>query len=223
MSTPTPRDIICGDCLDVMRGWPDGCVDAVITDIPYGEVNRVSGGLRCLDKGDADVCNLNLTELAAELVRLVRGSIYVFCGVEQVSELRAALVDIGLTTRLCIWHKTNPSPMNGEHLWLSSIECCVFARKSGAVFNEHCASCVWDNPSGQRTQHPTQKPLELMRRIISASTNERDLVLDPFAGSGSTLVAAERLGRRWVGIELNPEYCEIARKRTAQRSLFTDS
>jgi DNA modification methylase len=71
-----------------------------------------------------------------------------------------------------------------------------------------------------RISHPTQKPLALMSWLISLTSDFGHVILDPFAGSGSTLVAAEQLGRQWVGIELNPKYCEIARKRTAQIGIF---
>ena len=69
------------------------------------------------------------------------------------------------------------------------------------------------NTSTERTGWPTQKPLSLLQRIIEASSNEGDLVLDPFCGSGTTCVAAEGLGRRWVGIDINPQAADIARDR----------
>ncbi len=77
---------------------------------------------------------------------------------------------------------------------------------------------VWDIPavinvSKERSGYPTQKPLLLLRRVIEASSNADDLVLDPFCGSGTTLVAARQLGRRWAGIDANPEALDIARKR----------
>ena len=70
--------------------------------------------------------------------------------------------------------------------------------------------------------HPTVKPLALMQWLIGLTTDMGDLILDPFCGSGSTLVAAERLGRRWIGIDIDAHWCEVARKRTAQRGLFSE-
>ena len=77
---------------------------------------------------------------------------------------------------------------------------------------------VWSIPFPHQKEkefgkHPTQKPLDLLRRIIRASTNEGDLILDPFMGSGTTGVAAVELGRRFVGIELEPEYVDLAKRR----------
>jgi site-specific DNA-methyltransferase (adenine-specific) len=66
------------------------------------------------------------------------------------------------------------------------------------------------NGMGEKTEHPTQKPEELLRKIILASSNQDDIVLDPFSGSGTTLVVAEQLGRKWVGCEMNDEYNEWA-------------
>jgi DNA modification methylase len=214
-----------GDCLDIMRDWPDGCFDAVITDIPYGEVNQnetnEGRGIRNVNKGDADVFNCEIVELAERLVRLTSGSIYVFCGTWQISPLRLAMEARGMSKRLCAWYKPNPSPMNGQNLWLNSMEWCMFGKMPGATFNEHCAPSMWECPSGSSKIHPTQKPEALMRRLIAASTNPGDTILDPFCGSGTTLIAAERLGRKWVGIDISAEYCEIARKRTAQKGLFS--
>ncbi len=82
------------------------------------------------------------------------------------------------------------------------------------------ADAVWDIPiinpmSDERVGYPTQKPLALLERIIKASSNPGDIVLDPFCGSGTTLLAAERLNRRWIGIDRNPEAIEISKKRLA--------
>ena len=85
------------------------------------------------------------------------------------------------------------------------------------------ATDVWDIPSinnmaRERTGFPTQKPLALYERIIAASTDSGDIVLDPFCGSGTALVAAQRLGRRWIGIDANPDAVETARARLAEAS-----
>jgi site-specific DNA-methyltransferase (adenine-specific) len=201
-----------GDCLEVLPTLEAGSVDAVVTDIPYGAVNRDSGGLRNLDKGSADDETFGLDEIAHHAWRIGR-SVYIFCGTEQVSELRACLVVLGMTTRLCIWEKSNPSPMNGERFWLSSIECCVFGRKAKAYFSEYCKSAVWRGPVERDQVHPTQKPLWLIERIVSASCPTSGVVLDCCMGSGTTGVACAHLNRRFIGIEIDAGYFEIARKR----------
>ena len=199
-----------GDCAEVLPTL--GQVDAVVTDPPYGVVNRESDGLRSLDVGVADIVDFDEQWIASEFARLAN-SVYIWCGTEQVSGYRKALVDAGMTTRLCVWEKTNPSPMNGQHLWLSSIETCVFGRRKGAVFNEHCASPVWRTATQPKEFHPTAKPISLMEVQIKASTNDGQIVLDPFMGSGTTGVAAVQMGRKFIGIEREPKYFEIACKR----------
>lgn len=205
-----PHRLACGDCRDVMADLAP--VDAIVSDIPYDEVNRASGGLRNLDKADADTATFTLDDVIEHSTRLAATS-YVFCGTEQVSGLRRGFVQRGLTTRLGIWEKTNPSPMNGERLWLSSVECCVFARKPKAYFSERCASSVWRGPVATNQRHPTQKPLWLMKRLVRASVPLDGTVLDFCMGSGTTILAAHKTGRSGIGIELNPRYFDIACKR----------
>ncbi len=213
-----------GDCLELMAQIPDGSVDMILCDLPYGKVNRSSSGLRNFDKGkaDIDIVTFDIDAAVKESIRISSGSIYLFCGTEQVSEIRSKMVQNGLTTRLCIWEKTNPSPMNGQHLWLSSIECCVFGRKPKATFNEKCKSSVWRHATSRGKLHPTMKPVKLMERIILASSNAGDTVLDFTMGSGTTGVACVNTGREFIGIEKDAHYFSIATERieSAKLQLF---
>ena len=210
------------DCLEGMKAIPSGSIDLVLTDIPYNKVNRESNGLRNLDKESADVGNFSLTELTKSICDKTKGSVYMFCGTEQVSDIRRTMIECGLSTRLLIWEKTNPSPMNGDKIWLSGIECCVFGKKSGATFNEFCQNTVFRYSSGERDIHPTQKPVKMFRRFVLASSNEGDTVLDPFMGSGTTAIACIKEKRHFVGFELNKEYYEKACKRIqAEQSQLT--
>ena len=209
-------ELIQGDCLEVMKDISDKSIDMILTDIPYGVVNRVSNGLRNLDKGLADVLDFSLGEMVTKFCRVTKGSMYVFCGTEQVSDIRKQMVLNGLSTRLVIWNKTNPSPMNGQHIWLSSIECCVYGKFKNATFNEHCKGSVLNFPCGRGKVHPTEKPLKLFEYIVRVSSNENDTILDPFAGSGTTGVACKNLNRNFIGIELDPEYFKVAEKRISE-------
>jgi len=191
------------DCIEFMQDMRQ--VELVLTDIPYGKINRKSSGLRNLDKGAADVETFDLQIFLRSLIPVIAGSCYIFCSTEQVSEIRETLAR-HMTTRLCIWEKTNPSPMNGSRLWLSGIECCVFARRPKATFNEHCKNTVWRYPTTRNKLHPTQKPIKLCEYLVSVSSNPGDTVFDPCAGSGTTGVAALNQGRRFVGCEINREY-----------------
>jgi len=200
--------IICGDCIELMKAMP--LVDMTLTDIPYNVVNRKSNGLRNLDKKDADILTFDLQVFLDEVVRVTKGSIYIFCSTEQVSFIRSHLIMHGLTTRLCIWEKTNPAPLNGDKVWLSGIECCVYGKKKGAVFNEHCKNTVWRYPTVKSKVHHTQKPLELFRYLVRVSSNEGDTVFDPCAGSGTSVLAALLEKRNYIAFELNEEYYKAA-------------
>lgn len=201
------------DCLEGMKAIPDNSVELVLTDIPYGGVNRSSNGLRNLDKGAADVVTFDLHELTETLCRKAKGSVYMFCGYGQLSEIYETMVENGLSTRVVVWEKTNPSPMNGEYLWLSGIEVCVYGKKKGGVFNQHCKNSVIKYPCGEHDIHPTQKPVDMFRYLVQTSSNIGDTVLDPFMGSGTTAIACIKENRNFIGFELNKEYYEKACKR----------
>lgn len=219
--------ILQGNCLDVMKYIPDGSIQLVLTDIPYGEVSKngeerakYSGQLRKIDKEQADILTFNLIDFLNEVYRVCNGSIYIFCGIEQVSEIfKFFNSKSDLMTRQCAWRKTNPIPSNGQHFWLSSMENCVFAKKRKTIFNQNCKSAVWDFPVGRSKVHPTEKPLNLFRYLVESSSNEGDIVLDPCAGSGTTGVACKHTNRDYILIEKEQKYIHIANKRLEQKNL----
>ena len=188
-------------------------VNLVLTDIPYNEVNRKSNGLRNLNKGQADSAKFDMGTFLKNINIVCLGSFYIFCGTEQISTLRAAFVQMGLSTRHGVWIKDNPSPMNGEFIYLSALENIIFAKKKGGVFNGFCIPPIWKFPIVNGQEHPTEKPIKMFQQMITISSTVGDIILDPFLGSGTTAVACERLGRRWIGIEISKEYCDIAVKR----------
>ena len=199
------------DCITFMKKLDDNSVDLTLTDIPYDVVNNYECGIREYNKGNADVLTFDLQTFIEETIRITKKSIYVFCSTEQVSQLRGEYAKAKLSTRLCIWEKTNPAPVHGDKFWLSSLECCVFARKSKATFNEHCSSAVWrESIEKQIKHHPTPKPVKLLSRLIKASTLPDDIVFDPCMGSGSTGMAAKATRRNFIGCDLDPDYVKKA-------------
>ena len=147
-----------GDCLEIMKNIEDKTADFVLTDIPYAEVNRSSNGLRNLDKGNADVLTFNLYSFLEELYRITSNSICVFCGREQFSTIYSFFANKKGTVRPIVWEKTNPSPMNGQHIYLSGVEFAVWFKKSGGgTFNAHCKNVVFRYPNGRSKLHPTEK------------------------------------------------------------------
>lgn len=219
--------LIHGDCLEVLPSLEAGSVDAVVTDIPYAEASRASSGLRVLDKGAADIATFELREFLPLVDRVISGSVYMFCGFQQVSEIASFMRASGLSRRCIVWEKVNPSPMNGQSMWLSGVELCVFGRKSGATFNGHCRNTVLRYPCGQSNRHPTEKPVALFTDLVRTSTNEGDLVADPCAGSCTTAVACIRTNRRCICIEKERKYWEIGVQRVkaeyARTPLFAEA
>jgi len=209
--------LIQGDCLEAMKGLEASSVDAIVTDPPYNVINRVcTWPGRSMDKAGADSSPVDIPLLASEFERVCSGSIYVWCSTEQVSAWRRAFVESHLITRQCVWVKTNPSPLNGQHLWLSGLELCVFARKPHATFNRFCKLPVWRGPAQRVKGFPCPKPVWLMEELIDASTNPGDTILDPFMGSGTTGVACVQTGRNFIGIEIDPTYFAIAERRISE-------
>ena len=209
------------DCLEGMKRIPDKSVDMILTDIPYGEVNKMGaerarypGQLRNIDKGNADEINFDLDELLIELSRVSSGGIYIFCGIEQVSHIYSYFnAHKDFMVRQCAWKKTNPSPMNGQHMWLSSMENCIFAKRRKTKFYAKTKSSVWEFPTERGKIHPTQKNLTLFEYLVTASSDEEDVILDPFMGSGTTAIAAIKTNRNYIGFELDKEYFDIAIER----------
>ena len=121
-----------------------------------------------------------------------------------------------------IWHKTNPMPRNMNIHFVNSTECWIYFinngtsgtfNNNGKVKHDFLESPVCPLSEKKYGKHPTQKPLSILKELIKCVTNEGDVVLDPFMGSGSTCVAAAETGRKYIGIELNEKYFEIAVKR----------
>lgn len=214
-------DLRLGDCLEILPSIEANSIDLVLTDIPYNEANRESNGLRLLDKGIADDSPIDIEAFLKEATRVCRGSFYVFCGFQQVSLIDSFFRRQGISERCLVWEKTNPSPMNGESIWLSGIELCVYGKKARATFNGHCVNSVIRCPAGSSKIHPTEKPLPLFEKLMLMSSDEGDTVLDPFMGSGTTAIACMgnglSKGRRFIGIEKDPEYFAVAEKRIRQR------
>lgn len=213
------------DCQEILPSLQPATL--ILTDPPYNAINRPTDGLRRFDKGFSDAAPIDIPSLAPLFARLAP-SLYVWCSDEQYTPWVQAFNSFGMTIRKCVWWKTNPSPMNGQHLWLSALELCVFARRPGAYFSLHCAPPVWHGPTDQHpvvslsTQktlhddHPTPKPLWLFKQLVLASTPARTVIIDPFMGSGTTLLAAKELGREAIGIDIQEKNCELAVNRLRQ-------
>lgn len=156
----------------------------------------------------------DLNQFLCELNRVTKNSLCIFCGKEQFSTIYEYFANQKGTVRPIVWEKSNPSPMNGQYIYLSGVELAVWFKKSGAkTFNAHCKNTVFKYPNGRSKLHPTEKNHQLLRDLILDNTNEGDIVFDPCAGSGSHCLIAKENNRKFLGCEINDEWFDVAYKR----------
>lgn len=198
--------IYCADCMDVLPQI-DG-VDLVVTDPPYG-MSFVSGHravqyrpIHGDDRLDVDAIN--------EIVCRASRAAYVFCRWDN-------LPDMPKPKSVLAWIKNSHSMGDLKHEHGRQWEACCFYPGEMHEFKRRIGDVLRADRTG-KMHHPTEKPVNLIEQIISC--NVCDSVLDPYMGSGTTLVAAKLCGKRAVGIEIDEKYCEVAVKRLSQGVLF---
>ena len=232
MATATiPATIQRADYTTTLRRLIPGSVDLLLTDPPYTisrktgfaqlGVNSVERFAVNMDFGEWDHKPIDLAKLLTLTYSALRtgGTAIIWYDWMKLSQLTEAMVDVGLKQlRLLIWEKTNPVPLNQRVNYLTGArEIAVLGVKgSKPTFNAVYHSGVFSSPiprhSGKR-QHPTQKPLHIFHELVKIHSNPGDLVVDPFLGSGTTALAAQTHGRRFIGGDKNPNYVAIAQER----------
>lgn len=209
--------IIQGDCLDVLKRMSPASVDLIVTDPPYGMRYR-SGRLGPI-RGDDDTSWFPLFIEQAYRVLKENSHIYVFCNDYAISDFRRSMKAVGFTPkRTLVWVKNchGKGDLRGDYA--TKTEFILYAHKGRRLLNGRRESNVLTFKRVRRLQHPAEKPEDLIGYLISKSSSPGDLVLDPFAGSGTTCAAAEKLGRDYLGVEYAPGYVRIARERLASFS-----
>jgi DNA modification methylase len=222
--------VICGDstdseCVDRVLGGQNPII--MITDPPYG-VSYDASWREVAGKGAKSKGKVQNDDKADWRISysLFNGSvIYVWHAAKHLAEVARNLEDCDFEiVSQIIWNKQNFALSRGDYHWKH--EPCWYAVRKGHNHNwkgDRKQTTVWEianlNAFGknkeedERTDHSTQKPLECMSRPINNHTDKGDYVYDPFLGSGTTLIAAERLGRKCIGIELSTAYCDMIVKR----------
>lgn len=212
------------DCLEGLKQLPDKSVDLVVTDPPY-EIGTSGAGLY-KQKDKQYVKELNgikdgfSEEILDELCRVMKKiNIYVWCSQKQILPLLKYFVDKKKCNyNIITWHKTNPIPACGNK-YLTDTEYCLFFREKGVkVYGEFKTKFTYYvTPLNQKDKklwnHPTIKPLDIIKNLVINSSQENEVVLDPFMGSGTTAVACQELNRRYIGYELSKEYYDICMDR----------
>lgn len=228
--------IYYGDCREVLPSL--GPVDHFVTDPPYSTHTHAKQwiGSALTDDGKARVSTahkeLGFDPLSEELrgfvavqgAKMCRRWFLAFTDIESVFDWRRSVLTAGMDyVRACIWDKVDSAPQFTGDRPAASAEAIVVAHAKGKkAWNGGGGRGVFRhavNAERGSKPHPSTKPEPLMRELVSLFTDAGDLIVDPFAGSGTTAVAAKRLGRRCILIEQQEKYCEIAAKRLAQGAL----
>ena len=231
--------LINEDCINALSKF-DFKFDMIFADPPYflsnGGISYNAGKIVCVDKGDWDkggtidnIIDFNRKWLTACREKLkYNGTIWISRTHHNIFIIASILLELGYKIlNVITWAKTNPPPNISCRYFTHSTEFILWARKSPKIPHKYNYDLmkklndgkqmtdVWKLPTIARWEktcgkHPTQKPLSLLTRIILASTNQNDWILDPFAGSSTTGIAANLCNRRYLGIEKDPTFIQLS-------------
>jgi len=218
-----------GDNRDLLPTLPE--VDHVISDPPYGNDDTHAGHLSgvVLRNGEPagqalgfdGISSAELLDMASQWVSLARRWVVFSCEWKHVSKLDEA----GLLVRFGIWRKPDGAPQfTGDRPGTGWEAVAICHRPGRKQWNGGGSHAFWSVPKAGRYGHPTEKPVPLFSAWVRDFTNHGDTILDPFMGSGTTGVACVKLGRKFIGVEIEPKYFDIACRRIeaayAQPDLF---
>jgi len=235
--------LLKGDCIEILNQARENSVDMIFADPPYflsnGGITCHAGKMVSVNKGKWDKSKgveanheFNKEWLkACQRVLKPNGTIWVSGTTHIIYSIGYAMQELGFKIlNDIVWYKRNAPPNLSCRYFTHSTEIVLWAaknRKSKHYFDYKLMKAInngkqmrnlWEIPSPPPKEkrfgkHPTQKPLELLKRLILASTQEGDLVIDPFCGSSTTGVAAALLGRKYVGIDMEEDYLDLSKKR----------
>lgn len=235
--------LLYGDSLNILKQFEEEKFDMIFADPPYflsnGGITCKNGKMESVNKGKWDKTDNFFSKhefnkswiKACKRVLKCDGTIWISGTFHNIYSIGVILEEEGFKILNNItWRKTNPPPNLGCRCFTHSTETILWAKKtkkSKHTFNYKLMKemnggkqmlDVWEGSLTKKSEklagkHPTQKPLYLLEKIILSSTKERDLILDPFCGSGTTCVCAKINNRNFIGIDNNLEYLEISKKR----------
>lgn len=217
-------NIINGDAYSLLKTIKDNSVNLILLDPPYNISKYSTGNIyfknRSMINNDIakwDEINFDPIRLVQDFKRILKpdGNIFAFCSYHQIGLWHKAFDTEYDTFQFMVWHKTNPTPKIYKNGFLNSCELIVCMWNKGHKWNfttqdkmhNFFETSVCSPPERlQNPKHPTQKPLSILKHIIELTTDEGDVVLDPFMGVGSTGVAAIMNNRNFLGFEIDPIY-----------------
>ena len=221
------------DCLLGLKKIPDNSIDLVLIDPPYDicttggkkGTGRLAKDMMKLEKEliNNDLVNSFDIRILDELIRVMKGiNIYIWCNARQIPMyIKYFNLELKCKLEIVIWGKTNPMPLYSNK-YMNDKEYCLYFRNGG-----HCKPKNYEDAKSiylstinvkdkKLYEHPTIKPLKLIRKLVRNSSKENDIVLDCFLGSGTTAVACILENRKYIGFEINKKYFDIANKRISE-------
>ena len=223
--------VLNADSRDVIKRIPDNAIDFILTDPPYNLAKHSTGNINLPgrsainnDLADWDLVEFNPEEWVDEFVRILKptGNLFIFTSYNQLGRWYNSLDHRFDSSNFMIWHKTNPAPKIYKTGFLNSCEMIFTCWNKRHTWNfstqdemhNFIESPICSGPERLKNpKHPTQKPISILKRMIEMASNEDEIVFDPFMGVGSTGVAAMQLNRRFIGVELAPQYCQAGKLR----------
>ena len=213
------------DCMDAIKLLDDKSIDLVVMDPPYllnlTKVKNTSSFNNYANEliGLKDGFDLKVLDLLIPKMKKI--NMYIYCSKRQVKDLIEYFINKDCNYEILTWHKQNPSPLINNN-YLPDTEYVVFAREKGVRLygNYHTKRKYYISGVNQvdkkKYKHPTIKPLPFIENHIINSSQEGDLILDCYCGSGTTLVGAIRNKRNFIGFEIDKNYYEIAKRRVEE-------
>jgi DNA modification methylase len=222
--------LLCGDSTNVQhveRLMGGEKADMVFTDPPYNHASDDKGVAASVSKAHADLMasdwdkNFSFLDVAGSIETALakNATVYVCTSWHLAGQIWEWMSKRSSYSGYCVWHKPNPMPslMKRHWTWASELVCyATFGKHTFNFPDEGHASNVWTIAKKSDGTHPTQKPIELVEHALSHSSKSGQSVLDLFLGSGSTLIACEKTGRRCFGMEIDPKYCDVVLTRWEQ-------
>ncbi|MGP1484859.1 MAG: DNA-methyltransferase [Campylobacter sp.] len=210
------NEIYNTECLNFMQNMPENSVDLILTDPPY-EIYTKGGGaskrpLFTNNKVDKFSNGFDINAVFSQCERICKKlNLFCFCSNKQISKIMSWGEERGYNATLLAWHKPNALPFT-NNTFKSDLEFCVYMREIGVKIKGR-SKLFTHNCGKSKFNHPTEKPLKIIKELILVASKNGDLVFDPFIGSGTTAVACKELNRNFLGCEIEAKYCEIAEKR----------
>jgi len=227
-----PNNIYLGDSYELIKQIPDKSIDLIVIDPPYdieggkvdldAKTNDISLGIGKLANEllDNDICCGIDEKIFEDFMRVMKApNIYIWCNKKQIPMYIDYFVNKhGCKFEILIWNKSNCMPLH-TNKYLNDCEYCLYFRKGGycnpVTYDD--ARTVYITQTNKRDkdlfEHPTIKPLNIIKTLIRNSSKENDVVLDCFLGSGTTAVACKDTNRRYIGIEKNERWYQVAKDR----------